>query len=167
MRENTDFINAFCKAMAQMFKTSEKFPDLHETSQVIRILSVEVNFPSGMYGSMYRAKLTLSSGHFIQTKRVQRFEAALSELTALVALHVLEDKNEVQVDSQTAKSYDQLLQKRVDDAIHECMSTSDGAHHKQYTIDQTLRHLLAEEYESCIKTFEEENMLEWDCGIVG
>lgn len=45
----------------------------------------------------------------------------------------------------------------------------DGAHHKQWVIDQMLRKLLGEEYDEWVKQYNaratQDDLAEWDCGI--
>lgn len=61
---------------------------------------------------------------------------------------------------------EQLENKRKEaiEIVLSAMAT-DGEHHKTWSLDQILQTLAGEEYSNFVKKFEEENGVDWDCGI--
>jgi hypothetical protein len=49
-------------------------------------------------------------------------------------------------------------------AVIEKFSRCDGAHHKQWVIDQVVRPLTQDKYEEWVKQYEQRGEFEWDKG---
>jgi hypothetical protein len=80
------------------------------------------------------------------------------------------DENSVDIQQQSHehKCKGEELMERIEEALGLILSYGgiDGAHHKQWTLDQVVQTLCTkEEYEAWLAVYEEDGEYEWDRGI--